>query len=66
MPHREFSGEELTEAERRKLREIIESDERMAWLAAFARRTAAWVAAILGAIWLAWDTFVKIVRSAVE
>lgn len=65
-PTHDYSGGQLTEAERQKVREIIERDERIDWLMAVIRRTAAWIAVVLAGIWVAWDTFVKILKGAVQ
>lgn len=56
----------LTDAEIREVRAIIEADRRAKWLWATIRTGAIWVAAVLGALVLAWDTLVKILRSIVS
>lgn len=56
---------ELSDDEIREIRAIIEADKRAKWLWATIRTGAIWVAAVLGALMLAWDTLVKIVKSIV-
>lgn len=55
----------LTDEEIREVRGIIEADKRAKWLWATIRTGAIWVAAVLGALMLAWDTLVKILKSIV-
>lgn len=56
----------LTDEEIREVRAIIEADRRAKWLWATIRTGAIWVAAVLGAFVLAWDSFVKVVKSIVS
>lgn len=55
----------LTDEEIREIRAIIEADKRAKWLWANIRTVAIWIAAVLGALMLAWDSLVRIVKSIV-
>lgn len=46
----------------KRLMDIAEMDERREWLFSVIRRVAAWVAGVLGAIILFWDTIVRIFK----
>ena len=54
----------LTDDELKLVREIIEKDKRWRWLATGMRNVAAWIVAILAALTIGWDWFVKIIKGA--
>ena len=41
---------------------MADEDEKREWLFTLIRKSAAWVAAVLGAMILFWDSFVKFIR----
>lgn len=45
-----------------RLLEIAEMDERREWLFSVIRKVAAWVAGVLGAIILFWDTILRVLK----
>lgn len=56
----------LTDEERRELRRIIEENRRMEWLGTIIRKTAAWIAVVVGAMVLLWDQFVRVIKGIVN
>jgi hypothetical protein len=53
----------LKEPERvKRLVQIAEMDERREWLFSVIRRIAAWVAGVLGAVILFWDTIIRVLK----
>lgn len=46
----------------RRLIEMAEMDERREWLFSVIRRVSAWVAGVLGAVILFWDTIVRVLK----
>lgn len=62
------SGQEksLSNEEIRHIREIIEKDKRWKWLATTMRNTAAWTAAIVGAIIIGGEFIAKILKALVR
>ena len=46
----------------RRLIDIAEMDERREWLFSVIRKVAAWVAGVLGAVILFWDTIVRVLK----
>lgn len=67
MPNRQASDKpsepELTEAERKALRELLEADRRVKWLWASARTIALWITAAAAAGTVLIETFRKAVQS---
>jgi hypothetical protein len=57
-------SEPLSDDEIREVREVIEQQRRYHWLAGLVRNTAAWIAVVIGAVILMWDSFKNAVRSA--
>jgi hypothetical protein len=62
----EHNERALTDEEIREIRGIIEADKRAKWLWATIRTGSIWLAAVLGALMLAWDSLGRILRSIVE
>ena len=56
----------LRPEEIRAIRRIIKTDDRMRWFRATVRIWAGWVSAIIGALWLGWDTVIKFVHAFVR
>lgn len=57
------SAAPLTEAELRAVREMLLEEERMRWLWRTTRKTAAWLAAVIGGLILVWEQLVKALRA---
>lgn len=53
----------LTSAELRSMRDIIERDRRAQWLWSSLRVWAIWVASILGAWIIGWESLAKVVKT---
>lgn len=52
----------LTDHEIREIRSIIEENKRMEWLGTIIRKTAAWIAVVVGALVLLWDQLVRLIK----
>ena len=45
---------------------MADEDEKREWLFAVIRKTAAWIAGVLGAIIVFWDSLVRILKGIIE
>lgn len=53
----------LTDAELRKLRELLKADERAVWLWGAIKVWATWIAAVVVAVTMGWESLRKIVNA---
>lgn len=63
-PLANFSGAPLTELENKKLRKIVQDQERMDWLWASARIWVGYGAAGVAAVYAGWDIIIRVVKVA--
>jgi hypothetical protein len=57
-----LSGDTFTEDERRRLRLMLEEEERMVWLWATLRIWVSWLAAAVAGVWAITDLLPKLLR----
>jgi hypothetical protein len=55
---------DLTDDERKALRELLERERRVTWLWSSARTWAVWIAAVVGGLTIGWDSVKKFIQIA--
>lgn len=66
QPDPDDEGRPLSAEERRKIRSLIEGDERARWMWATIRIWATWVTAVAAAVIVGWDAVKSTIRAAVQ
>lgn len=66
MPEDKKPSPQLSEEELRAIRDIIQSEQRAKWLWSSIRVWSIWIAGILTALSMGWETVVAVIKAAVN